>query len=262
MSNYFTIIGRIVKDADTGLTAKGKPVAKFTLVWNYGRKTKSGNDPKSNFFPVELYGNENVYDYLKAGKTVSVTGRVQTGSYKNKDGKTQYTKVLIADPKGFQLIEDGGSAGMSTAVIRGNIAADATTTYIQDSQTAIVEFRVFVNKSWDKENPDIIPVKMYGKRGEALARYLTKGKGVVIKGRVDTGSYKRSDGTTVYTWDVIPSADEDAISFLKGKKPEAVAAADEAPAPKAAPEPEEDDFESTGFVALPDEFDEEYFDEF
>ena len=177
-----------------------------------------------------------------------MSGRIQTGSYK-KDGKTRYTKSLVVDKVDFVY------GNTSSALISGNLAGDSKLTYIpsQSGQLAVLDFTVCVNRSWDKAHADFFPVTIYGKRAEALARKLIKGASVTIKGRLDTDSYKSSDGGTVYTWRVIPSSDDDAISDIIAPK-EKDAPADTAPVST-------EDLESTGFVELPDEFDEEYFDD-
>lgn len=277
--NTHTIIGRISKDATVGTTMKGKPYARFTLIWDESRKKADPPETaKPNILFCETYGNEAIYDYLTQGKIVAVTGRMQIGSYKKEDGTTEYTKSLIADR--IKLIPDGAMYGMSSSVIVGNLCGDAKVRYIPGTETAVTEFRVAVNRSWDPEHPDVFPVKMIGKRGESLSRFLVKGKLVAVKGRIRTDSYKRKDGTTAFTWCIIPSSDPDGIDLMgksrkdkdastaPANKPAPAAQSPAPPAPQEAPEapvaaPAEatsdtSEFEDLGFTELPDEFDDDY----
>lgn len=252
-----TIIGHLIEDAKVGQTKGGTPVAKFTLKWAYGSETKSGQTPRSSFFPVELYGGERINDWLKAGKTVAVTGHIRTGSFKGKDGKTRYTKVLVVDPSGFSFASDG--MDMSSAVVTGRLLADAKTFYLDKSQLSIVEFILAVDNGKDRD-PDFYPIKAFGPKAEAAARYLTKGTEVAIKGRVETGSYKKADGSTEYTWNIIPSNDEDSLRRVEPrKKRDAAETADEPTAAEPA-EPSMDDIDlgGTGFVDLPDDFPDDF----
>lgn len=57
------------------------------------------------------------------------------------------------------------------------------------------------SKGKEKE-ADFIRLKAFGKRAEAMAEYLTKGRQVGITGHISTGSYEK-DGHKVYTTDVI-----------------------------------------------------------
>lgn len=64
----------------------------------------------------------------------------------------------------------------------------------------------------DNKRTDFIPITVFGKQAEFCSQYVTKGDLVEVKGHIVTGSYKKSDGTTVYTTDV--NADD--IKKLQG----------------------------------------------
>lgn len=60
---------------------------------------KQGQEKKADFPRVTAFGRqaENCEKFLAKGRLVGVQGRIQTGSYTNKDGRTVYTTDVVAD---------------------------------------------------------------------------------------------------------------------------------------------------------------------
>lgn len=265
--NTTIITGRLTKDATLGQTANGTAVAKFTLASEKSRRKKLQGDPESNFIPVELYGKkaESLGEYLKKGKAFAVAGCIQTDSYKDANGKTKYAWKVVGDYK-VEFLPDGAMSGMNSASVVGRLTSDAQTSFTKDGM-CILNFTVASDKySKNKDkSADFIPVTLFGKLGESLGRYLVKGKSVSVTGKLDTDSYKNSEGATVYTWKVI--ADEVRLNGDGDKKkqePEEASVQEQQQTQTAVSEPDpqpETGFEEEGFVDLPPEFDEEYFDE-
>lgn len=102
---------------------------------------------------------------------------------------------------------------MNRTVLIGRLARDPELRYTQ-SQMAVCRITIAVDKGKDK-GADFIPVVIYGKQGENVQRYMSKGRQVAIEGRISTGSYEKKDGTKVYTTDVIA----DRVEFL-GHEPQ------------------------------------------
>lgn len=91
--NNVVLIGRLTKDPEITYTQNGTAVCKFTLAVN--RQGKDGAD----FIRIVTWNKtaENCSKYLAKGRQAAVQGRIQTGSYKNKDGHTVYTTDVIAN---------------------------------------------------------------------------------------------------------------------------------------------------------------------
>lgn len=93
--NNVTLIGRLTKDPEIrqGNTA----VANFTLAID--RPVRQGEEKKTDFPRIVAFGKtaENCERFLAKGRLVGVQGRIQTGSYKDRDGRTVYTTDVIAD---------------------------------------------------------------------------------------------------------------------------------------------------------------------
>lgn len=96
--NNVAIIGRLTKDPEVRYTADQMAVATFTVAINRG-KDKNGNDRGTDYPRVTVFGRqaENCERFLAKGRLVGVQGRIQTGSYTNKEGRTVYTTGVIAD---------------------------------------------------------------------------------------------------------------------------------------------------------------------
>ena len=62
--------------------------------------------------------------------------------------------------------------------------------------------RNFKDQSGQKQT-DFISCKAFGKRAETIAQYCQKGDLIGITGNIQTGSYQKQDGSTVYTTDVM-----------------------------------------------------------
>lgn len=73
-------------------------IARFTLAIDR-QKTKTNQDPGADFPSIVCFGKtaELVEKYLGKGRKIAVQGRIQTGSYEGKDGKTVYFTEVVAD---------------------------------------------------------------------------------------------------------------------------------------------------------------------
>lgn len=98
--NVCALIGRTTRDPEVRYTAGTQmAVAKFTLAIDDGY----GEKKRTNFIPVTVFGKaaEACEKYLTKGRLVGVEGKIQTGSYQNKEGQTVYTTDVIASKVKF-----------------------------------------------------------------------------------------------------------------------------------------------------------------
>lgn len=96
--NKWIGIGRITAKPELNYTANQTAVTKFTIAVD--RQTKDGG---ADFIRVTVFGRqaENICRYMDKGRQIAVEGRITTGSYKNKDGKTVYTQDVVIDHSEF-----------------------------------------------------------------------------------------------------------------------------------------------------------------
>lgn len=94
--NKVCLVGRMTKDAQLGYTANTqKAIARFTLAVD---RIGEGTD----FISCVAFGKqaENIEKYVKKGHRLSLSGRIQTGSYE-KDGQKIYTTDVICENAEF-----------------------------------------------------------------------------------------------------------------------------------------------------------------
>lgn len=96
-------IGRLTKDPEIRYSqgANATCVARYTLAVD--RKFKQEGQPNADFINCIAFGKlgEFAEKYLHKGVKIAVTGRIQTGSYKSKDGNTVYTTDVVVEEQEF-----------------------------------------------------------------------------------------------------------------------------------------------------------------
>ena len=110
--NSVVLIGRLTRDPETRYTSGSQmAVCSFTIAID--RVTRQGEEKKTDFPRITVFGKqaENCDRFLKKGRLVGVQGRLQTGSYTNKDGATVYTTDVVADRVEFLEWGDRQSSG-------------------------------------------------------------------------------------------------------------------------------------------------------
>jgi single-strand DNA-binding protein len=100
--NKVALVGRLTKDPEVRYTANNQtPVAKFTLAVN--RLYKQEGQPDADFIPIVVWGKpaENCGKYIKKGRLVAVSGRIQTRSWDDQEGKRHFATEVTADEVHF-----------------------------------------------------------------------------------------------------------------------------------------------------------------
>ena len=99
---------------------------------------------------------------------------------------------------------------MNLVVMSGNLASDPSIKATQNGKE-MCTFRLAVNTSYgENKKASFFHIVTFGKTATNCDRFLAKGRKVLVRGRIETGSYEKSDGSKVYTTDII--ADE--VEFL------------------------------------------------
>lgn len=98
--NRVILIGRLTRDPDVRWT-QGNPstqIARYTLAVN-----RRGKDKDADFISCIAFnkGADFAEKYLHRGTKILIEGRIQTGSYTNKDGQKVYTTDVIVDSHEF-----------------------------------------------------------------------------------------------------------------------------------------------------------------
>lgn len=95
--NKVIIMGRVAREIKLAYMASQIAVAAFPVAVD--RIAKTGEEKKADFPQVKVFGKqaENCERYSGKGCRIAIEGRIQTGSYTNKDGATVYTTEVIAE---------------------------------------------------------------------------------------------------------------------------------------------------------------------
>ena len=104
--NKSILMGRLTRDPDIRWTQgqDQKCVARWTLaVDRKVRKTENQNQQTADFISCVAWGRiaEFVEKYLRQGTKIAVVGRIQTGSYTNRDGVKVYTTDVVVEELDF-----------------------------------------------------------------------------------------------------------------------------------------------------------------
>lgn len=113
--NTVVLLGRLTKDIELRYTQKdNKAVASFNIAVQRDYKDAEGNYT-ADFVPCVAYGTtaENLGKYFSKGQRIAVTGKLNTGSYTDKEGKKVYTWNVIVNS--FDFIESRNQGNNSSS---------------------------------------------------------------------------------------------------------------------------------------------------
>ena len=103
---------------------------------------------------------------------------------------------------------------INKVVLLGNLTKDPELIRTGDG-IVIAKFTLAVSRQLKKNEADFINCIAFGKTGETITKYFTKGSKIAITGNIRTGSYDAKDGTKRYTTDVIAETFEFVESKMK-----------------------------------------------
>ena len=120
--NKVTLSGRLVADPEVryGQNAEGSTaIARYRLAVD--RKFHREGEQAADFINCVAFGKQGefVEKYLHKGTKILVTGRIQSGSYKDKDGKTVYTTDVVVEEHEFCESKQSDTPKVNTKVNDG-----------------------------------------------------------------------------------------------------------------------------------------------
>ena len=96
--NKVLLCGRLTRDPDVRYSQSSQPmcIARYTLAVDR-RGQKRENEPTADFIACVAFGRAGEFaeKYLRQGTKMLITGRIQTGSYTNRDGQKVYTTDVV-----------------------------------------------------------------------------------------------------------------------------------------------------------------------
>lgn len=111
--NKVSLVGRLTRDPEVRYTTgeNASAIARFSIAVNRRFKNAEGNYD-ADFINCLAFGKsaEFIEKYFTKGMAIGVTGRIQTGSYTNKDGIKVYTTDVVVEESEFVESKNGGGA--------------------------------------------------------------------------------------------------------------------------------------------------------
>lgn len=128
MLNVIAIMGRLSRDPELRQTTTGKNVASFTIACSRGRKDANGKD-LVDWIPVVAWEHtaEFVCKYFEKGSLIAIDGRLQSRTYKDRDGNNRTAIEIVANNANFAGSKSTG--GGSNSVPAGNSYNEPTVQY-------------------------------------------------------------------------------------------------------------------------------------
>lgn len=114
--NKVILMGRLTRDPEVRYSGE-MAIARYTLAVDR-RFKREGDDQTADFINCIAFGKSGDFaeKYFKKGTKIAVVGRIQTGSYTNKDGQKVYTTDIVVEEQEFAESKNSGdSANAPTA---------------------------------------------------------------------------------------------------------------------------------------------------
>ena len=104
--NKIILLGRLVKDPELRHTENGDKIyTKFTIAVQRNFRLPDGIR-EADFIPIKVWEKkaEVIVKYMKKGSLITLSGRLRTGSYEDKEGNRKYIAEVIAED--FKFLEN------------------------------------------------------------------------------------------------------------------------------------------------------------
>jgi single-strand DNA-binding protein len=116
-------MGRLTRDPEVRYSQgeNSLAIARYTLAVDR-RFSRNNDDATADFIPCVVFGKAGEFaeKYLRKGTKIAVSGRIQTGSYTNKEGAKVYTTEVIVEDQEFAESKNAGGGGGSDYAGGGN----------------------------------------------------------------------------------------------------------------------------------------------
>ena len=115
--NKVILMGRLTRDPEVRYSQgeNSTAIARYSLAVD--RRYKREGEDTADFFNCVAFGKsaEFAEKYLRKGMKIAIAGRIQPGSYVNKDGVKVYTIEIVVEEHEFAESKNSGAAGGNTA---------------------------------------------------------------------------------------------------------------------------------------------------
>lgn len=127
--NKVILMGRLTRDPEIRYSSGNEPTAIARYILAVDRRYKrQGDDQTADFINCVVFGRgaEFAENYLHQGTKIVAVGRIQTGSYTNKDGHKVYTTEVVIEEQEFAeskaAAAQNGNGGQSAPPVQSGAA--------------------------------------------------------------------------------------------------------------------------------------------
>ena len=130
--NHVSLVGRLTADPQIKQTSAGIAQATFTVAVD--KKYNKDKEREADFIRCKAWRGtaEFISKYFFKGQKIGILGRIETGSYTDKDGKKVYTTEVIAEDVEFVERRQESYTGADSEPQRGKEAEDTAETIDYD----------------------------------------------------------------------------------------------------------------------------------
>lgn len=119
--NKVILMGRLTRDPEVRYSSGNSPmaIARYTLAVD--RRFKREGEQNADFINCLAFGKaaEFAEKYFRQGMRITICGRIQTGSYTNRDGVKVYTTEVVVEEQEFAESKSNGQQNSSGGVSVG-----------------------------------------------------------------------------------------------------------------------------------------------
>lgn len=115
--NKVILLGRLTKDPEVRYSQGENTSAVSRITLAIDRRFKRDGEPNADFINCVAFGKTAEFQekYFRKGTKVAIAGRIQTGSYTNKDGNKVYTTDVIVEEQEFAESKNSGGGSSESA---------------------------------------------------------------------------------------------------------------------------------------------------
>lgn len=111
--NHASLVGRLTRDPDIKYSQGENPLCIASFNVAVDRRIKKDGEPTADFINCKAFGKtaEFIEKYFTKGRRIGLVGRIQTGSYTNKEGqKVYFTEVIVEQAEFVDNKSDGANS--------------------------------------------------------------------------------------------------------------------------------------------------------
>lgn len=122
--NKVILMGRLTREPEVRYSGgdNSMAVARYTLAVD--RRFKKDGEQSADFISCVCFGKAGEFaeKYLRQGTKITIAGRIQTGSYTNRDGQKMYTTDVVVEEQEFTESKGAGRQSNQTGAQAGTLS--------------------------------------------------------------------------------------------------------------------------------------------